>query len=131
MDTPFRFFIEAVEGIDKTNRSAAVTHDDGHRPGTAAKVLNAAHHGRIGNGCRRENAVIPFYQIIEGHDLVNIFDAHIQTALPFFVGIRNESGLHIAAEALQGGRCQNPFRCTADSHDDVDAGTFDTGVDRR
>ena len=61
MDTPFSLFVEAVEGIDKTNRSAAVTHDDGHRPGTATKILDAAHHGRIGNGRCRENAVVALY----------------------------------------------------------------------
>ena len=80
MDTPFRFFVEAVEGIDKTNRSAAVTHNDRHRPGAAAKVLNAAHHGRVGNGCRRENAVIALDQIVEGQDLIDIFDTHIHSA---------------------------------------------------
>lgn len=100
MDTPFGFLIEAVERIDETDCAALVAHDDGHRPGAAAKVLDAAHHRRICNGRRREDAVVPFDQVVEGHDAVDVIDAHFPAALSFFVGIGNEASLHIAAQAF-------------------------------
>ena len=55
----------------------------------------------------------------------------ISTALPFFISIRNEAGLHVAAEALQSRGRQDAFRSAADTHDDVDTGAFDTGIDSR
>ena len=120
-----------MERVDEADRAALVAHDDGHGAGAAAKVLDASHHGRIGNGRRREDAVVAFDQVVEGHDAVDVINAHFPAALPFFVGIGNEAGLHIAAQAFQGRRSQDAFRSAADAHEDVDAGPFDTGVDSR
>ena len=120
-----------MERVDEADCAALVAHDDRHGTGAAAKVLDATHHRRVGNGRRREDAVVAFYQVVEGHDAVDVVNAHFPAAFPFFVGIRDEAGLHIAAQAFQGRRSQDAFRGAADAHEDVDAGPLDAGIDSR
>lgn len=121
MDAPFRALIKAMERIDEANRTAAIAHDDSHGPGAAAKILDAPHHRRIRNGCRREDAVIAFDQIVNCQNLIDIGNAHIMAPLPFFVRIGNETGLHVAAQAFQGCRRKDSFRRAANTHENVNA----------
>ena len=64
VNAPFRALVEAVERVDKTNRAALIAHDDGVGAGAAAEILDAAHHRRVRNSRRRENAVVAFDQVV-------------------------------------------------------------------
>ena len=64
VNAPFCALVEAVERIDKANRAALITHDDGVGAGAAAEILNAAHYRRVRNSRRRENAVVAFDQVV-------------------------------------------------------------------
>ena len=107
MNTPFGLLVEAVERVDEADRAALVAHDDGHGAGAAAKVLDASHHGRIGNGRRREDAVVAFDHIVQAQNLLAIADAHFQAAFDLFIIFRAQPCLHITAETFDSGSSQN------------------------
>src|ERR1700728_475494 len=78
-----------------------------------------AQHAAVGDTGRGEQAIAP-HHILDPVCLARVLDAHFGDAFALFVGIDDQPGLHLAADAFERRRRQNAFRRTADAEIDVD-----------
>ena len=97
--------------------------------GAVAEVVDPTEHVAVGDGRCSEHAVIPFDQVVDGQDLLGVFDAHLPAPFHLVFVFRNQTGLHVAAQAFQPAGSQYPFRSTAPADVHVDTGAFDPGID--
>ena|GEM_PF-5659912 len=117
-----------MDCFNETNGTCLVTKNKSTRPRAAAKVTNPPQHGTVCNSSFRENAVIPFYKVVQGKDFIGVIDTHFMEPLDFLFRMGQKFCLHITAKALESDRRKNTFRSTARAKNHVNATPLDAAV---
>src|SRR5438128_9086082 len=115
-----RLVLEVMHRSDVPDGPALRAHHDRVRLRAALEEADALEEVAARHSGRGEDDVAAC-QLLEREDLVHVRNAHLLRALDLLLVPRLEAPLHVAADAADGRRGNDPFRRAADAHQDVHA----------
>src|SRR5215207_4816882 len=120
-----------MDGVHESYHTRLGRHDDRVSPGTAPKIPDPAQGLTGGDPCRREEHVGATDQVVQRKLPLGVCKAVLFELLDLGALRRPHPGLHLPAEALHDGRCEDAFRCTSYTDDGVQVGPTHSHGDGR
>src|SRR3712207_5342498 len=106
--------LEGVDGVHKSYHTGFGGHDDRVRPPAAPEIPDAVQGLPGRDAGSREDHVLAPDQIFQGQLTLGILEPVVLELLDLQALRRPHPSLHLPAEALCDGRCENTLRCPPD-----------------
>src|SRR5215212_7233207 len=120
-----------MDGVHESYHTRLGRHDDRMGPGTAPEIPDPVEGFARSNPCGREEHVGATDQVVQRKLLLGVCKAVLFELLDLGALRGPHPGLHLPAEALHDGRCEDALRCTSYTDDGVWVGPTHSHGDGR